>query len=243
MLDNLEEYTDPRVYEAEYGGYKDDFDLFLNLISKGNVLDLACGTGRLSIPLANKGFKVVALDTSSSMLALARSKSKDLPIQWVQGDIRDFHLNETFDLILMAGNAFQALLSEEDQLQMLMCVREHLKPSGLFIFNTRNPHDSDFKDINEFQFWHEFQDHKGKTVRVFGKQQANISEALVTYTTKRIWEDKETTSIIQLRFTHYAQLMKLLDAAGFETVEVYGDDQKSPFHKGSSSIIPVCRKR
>src|SRR5207244_10751479 len=54
----------PQVYEAEYGQYKGDFDLFLNLIDKGSVLDLGCGTGRLAIPLAQKGLEVVGLGAS-----------------------------------------------------------------------------------------------------------------------------------------------------------------------------------
>lgn len=186
MLNNLEEYIDPYLYDAEYGGYQGDFDLFLNLISEGNVLDLACGTGRLAIPMAQKGFNVVGLDASKPMLTLAREKSKKLPIKWIQGDIRNFQLNETFDLILMAGNAFQALLSEEDQIQMLNCVRKHLKPSGLFVFNTRNPQENDFRTENEFELWHDFQDQHGGDVQVYGKQQSDPSHPIVTYVTKRV---------------------------------------------------------
>lgn len=242
MLNNLEEYTDPYLYDAEYGGYQGDFDLFFNLISEGNVLDLACGTGRLAIPMAQKGFNVIGLDASESMLALAREKSKELLIEWIQGDIRDFQLNKTFDLILMAGNAFQALLSEEDQIQMLACVRKHLKPTGLFVFNTRNPRVNNFKDVNEFEFWHNFQDQHGDEVKVYGQQQSDPSHQSVTYTTKRIWRDKETLTQIRLRFTPYDQLMKLLERVEFGVNDVYGDDKKTPFHKESSSIITVCSR-
>lgn len=243
MLNNLEEYIDPYLYDAEYGRYEGDFDLFLNFIPRGNVLDLACGTGRLTIPLARKGVRVVGLDAFKPMLALAQEKSNELPIEWIQGDIRNFHLNETFDLILMVGNAFQALLSEEDQIQMLTSVRKHLKPSGLFVFNTRNPQDNDFKDLNEFEFWHDFRDQRGDDVKVYGRQQSGPSQQLVTYTTKRVWGDKETLTHICLRFTPYDQLMKLLERAGFEVRSVYGDNQKQPFHKDSVSIIPVCGQR
>ncbi|MBS0272311.1 MAG: class I SAM-dependent methyltransferase [Proteobacteria bacterium] len=240
MLNNLEEYIDPSLYDAEYGGYQGDSDLFLNLIHEGNVLDLACGTGRLTIPLAKKGLKVVGLDASEPMLTLAREKSKELPIEWTQGDIRDFYLDETFDLILMAGNAFQALLLDEDQLRMLNCVRKHLKPSGLFVFNTRNPQENDFKDVDKFEFWHTFQDQQGEAVEVYGKQQSDPSHQIVTYTTKRVWKDKETLTKIRLRFTPYEQLMDLLRKAGFKVCEVFGDDQKRPLYKDSPSIIPVC---
>lgn len=242
MLDNLGEYTDPLLYDAEYGKYQGDFDLFLNLIEIGSVLDLACGTGRLTIPLAKKGLKVVGLDASKPMLTLARSKSADVSIEWIQDDIRDFQLEKTFDLIILAGNAFQALLSESDQLQMLDCVRKHLKPSGLFVFNTRNPQGSDFKTTSEFEFWHGFKDQQDDDVQVYGKQKSDPSHQIVTYTTKRMWTDKETLTTIQLRFTPYDQLMQLLVQGGFEAKKVYGDDKKNSFHKGSSSMIVVCRR-
>ncbi len=242
MPDNLEEYLDPYVYEAEYGGYQGDFELFLNLVSKGSILDLACGTGRLAIPLAQKGSKVVGLDASAPMLALAREKSNELPIEWIQGDIRDFQLNETFDLILMAGNAFQALLSEEEQIQTLNCVRKHLKLSGLFVFNTRNPQGNDFKDVNEFEFWHGFRDQYGDDVKVYEKQKLNLLQQIATYTTKRVWKSKETLTHVRLRFTPYDQLMKLLKKTGFEVSVMYGDDQKRPFHQDSPSILLVCHQ-
>jgi 2-polyprenyl-3-methyl-5-hydroxy-6-metoxy-1,4-benzoquinol methylase len=241
MMTNLEEYADPLLYEAEYGAYQSDFDFFLNLLDRGSVLDLACGTGRLTIPLAQKGLKVMGLDAAENMLTLARNKSKELSIQWIQGDMRDFHLNKTFDLIIVAGNAFQALVSEEDQRGALECIKQHLKPSGLFAFNTRNPQKSDFKTTFEFEVWHSFQDGQGEIVKVYGKQESGSSRQIVTYITKRVWKDKETITSLQLRFTSYQQLMQLLDQTGFEVCEIFGDDQKNPFHQNSPSILPVCR--
>lgn len=78
------------------------------------------------------------------------------------------------------------------------------------MFNTRNPQDHDFKTPPEYEYWHSFQDFDGEDVQVFGKKQLDLSHQIVTYTTKRVWKDNQTTTRIQLRFTPYDQLMRLL---------------------------------
>jgi cyclopropane fatty-acyl-phospholipid synthase-like methyltransferase len=112
MLDNLEEYMEPDLYDAENDLFKDDFNVFVGLKHHGSALDLACGTGRLTIALAKSGLPCIGLDVSESMLERAREKSEGLDISYRQGDMRDFHLNQKFDLITMAGNAFQAHRSQ-----------------------------------------------------------------------------------------------------------------------------------
>jgi ubiquinone/menaquinone biosynthesis C-methylase UbiE len=65
----------------------------------GPVLEIACGTGRVSIPIARLGLAVTGLDIVPGMLARARSKSAGLPMRWVEGDARSFDLGERFRLI------------------------------------------------------------------------------------------------------------------------------------------------
>ena len=107
--DNLEEFADPANYDIE-----DSSDtgvaFYGNLAQEtgGPVLELACGTGRVSIPIARLGFAVTGLDIVPGMLARARAKSEGLDTRWLEGDARDFNLSETFRLIFLTGNAFQA---------------------------------------------------------------------------------------------------------------------------------------
>ena len=103
------------------------------------MLEIACGTGRVSIPIARLGFAVTGLDIVPGMLERARSKSAGLPTRWVEGDARDFDLGERFRLIFLTGNAFQAFLTRADQEALLGRVRAHLHDEGLFAFETRNP--------------------------------------------------------------------------------------------------------
>jgi SAM-dependent methyltransferase len=137
---NLEEFADPHTYDIEVNN--DTGVAFYAALAQetgGPVLEIACGTGRVSIPIARLGFAVTGLDIVPGMLELARSKSAGLPTRWVEGDARAFDLGEQFRLIFLTGNAFQAFLTRADQEALLERVRAHLHDEGLFAFETRNP--------------------------------------------------------------------------------------------------------
>jgi len=137
---SLEEFADPHNYDIEDNS--DAGIAFYTALAQetgGPVLEIACGTGRVSIPIARLGFTVTGLDIVPGMLELARSKSADLPARWVEGDARTFDLGAQFRLIFLTGNAFQAFLTRADQEALLERVRAHLHDEGLFAFETRNP--------------------------------------------------------------------------------------------------------
>ncbi len=104
------------------------------------VLDLAAGTGRVSIPLAIAGLSVTSLDRSPSMLAEMHRRMSSLPdevrrrITIIEGDMTEFSLRRRFALVILS-NSFAHLLTTERQLSMLRCVRRHLRPDGVFILD------------------------------------------------------------------------------------------------------------
>lgn len=241
MIDNLEEYINPALYDAENDSFKDDFNVFVGLKYYGSALDLACGTGRLTIALAKSGLSCIGIDASEPMLECARKKSEGLDASYRQGDMRDFQLNKKFDLITMAGNAFQALLTDEDQEKSLLCVKAHLNPDGIFAFNTRNPRPDDMLTTTDYEFWHDFTDPSGQLVKVYGKQAYKPLKDAVCYTTRRVWPGAETITGIELRFISLEVLKQRLEALGFEVLCLYGDFHKNPYSSTSESIILVCR--
>jgi len=241
MANNLAEYQTPEIYDAEYGSFKDDLHVFLGLKHQGSALDLACGTGRLTIALAKSGLSCVGLDASDPMLTRAKTKSEGLDISYTQRDMTNFQLNQTFDLITLAGNAFQALLSNEDQDNLFASVKAHLNSDGIFAFNTRNLRPDDKKISTDYVFWHDFIDPSGQLVKVFGKQVYNSSKNTVCYTTKRIWPDTEAITDIELRFTSLEDLEHKLRISDFEVINRYGDFHKDPFVNSSPNIILICR--
>jgi len=270
---NLEEFADPHTYDIEDN--TDTGIAFYTALAQetgGPVLELACGTGRVSIPIARLGFAVTGLDIVPAMVALARSKSAGLPTRWVEGDARAFELGEQFRLIYLTGNAFQAFLTRADQEALLERVRAHLHDEGLFAFETRNPrwanltradqealpkrvraHRRDqglfafLETHDEEQEWQTYTDISGREVRVSKTQAYDHVAQILHWTTYRRWREgeQEQTEItrIAVRYTFPQELAALLHYNGFTIIRQYGDWNMEPLTAASTSIIVVCRVR
>jgi SAM-dependent methyltransferase len=104
------------------------------------VLELGCGTGRVTLAIARAGVAVTGLDLSAGMLAVARRKGADAPaVRWLRGDMRAFDLGERFGLICIPHRTFQHLLTEAEQRATLACCRAHLRAGGRLALNVFNP--------------------------------------------------------------------------------------------------------
>ena len=274
MIDhnNLEEFSDPHRYDSE-----DNSEIgiaFYAVLAKetgGPVLELACGTGRVSIPIARLGFAVTGLDIVPGMLERARSKSTGLPARWVEADARAFDLGEQFRLIFLTGNAFQAFLTRADQESLLDRVRAHLHPEGLFGFETRNPRwatrtptDREspergranlqreglfalLETRDDEQAGQSYTNTDGYLVRVSRTQVYDHVAQILHWTTYRRWREgnQEQTRVtrIAVRFTFPQELAALLFHNGFTIIRQYGDWNLEPLTAASTSIISVCRPR
>jgi 2-polyprenyl-3-methyl-5-hydroxy-6-metoxy-1,4-benzoquinol methylase len=130
--DPLEEFRDPQTYDLVDEGYYDDYPLIEQWARTlgGPLLDLACGTGRMALRMAELGYQVTGVDIMPEMIAWARQKAakQALSIEWVVADARTFHLGKQFPFIYMLENVFQFFLTREDQEAMLARVRERCHP-------------------------------------------------------------------------------------------------------------------
>jgi SAM-dependent methyltransferase len=113
--------------------------------SGGPVLELGCGTGRVLIPTARAGIEITGLDASSGMLAVCRRNLAAEPpevrsrVNLVEAAMTSFDLGRTFRLVTIPFRPFQHLVTVEDQLSCLACVRRHLSPDGRLVFDLFNP--------------------------------------------------------------------------------------------------------
>ena len=118
------------LYDLEYvHDYDVPFWLSLAQREGGPVIEWGAGTGRIAIPLAEKGFDVTAVEVSEGMVG--RGRIKAAPLEWVCGDMRSAKLNRKYRLAVCAFNSFLCLTSLEDALAFLGNAREHLEPGGL----------------------------------------------------------------------------------------------------------------
>jgi SAM-dependent methyltransferase len=260
---NLEEFADPDNYDIEDSS--DTGVAFYTALAHetgGPVLEIACGTGRVSIPIARAGFAVTGLDIVPGMLARARAKSAGLSTRWVEGDARTFDLGEQFRLIFITGNAFQAFLTRPDQEALLERVRAHLHAGGLFAFETRNPRWAARTNLQqqpageglfafletraEEEYLNTYTDKAGHSVRVSNTQAYDHVAQILHWTTYRRWleddEEQTRTTRIAVRYTFPQELAALLHYNGFSLLRQYGDWNLEPLSASSPSILAVCRK-
>lgn len=253
--DNLEEFQDPVNYDLEeLPGSEARIAMIREAVCSqgGSTLELACGTGLVTLPLAQAGQRTAGVDLSRPMLDHARAKALALGLagrtQWHLADARHVRLPGRFASAVLTGNAFQAFLTPGDQHALLATVHAHLEPDGLFVFETRNPSGHPLHDIAEWEPWFEYTSAEGCRVAVGGTQRWEARARVLHWTTERRWTGADGTpqrrrTRIACRFTPPDELRALLEAAGFSIERQFGEWDGSPLGERSSEIITVARRR
>ena len=138
-------YKDPQRYDLFEGEFAigDFLNFYVRQIEKYGepVLELACGSGRLTIPLTEKVFNIKVLDISDEMLELAKEKARrrNVKLDLVKGDMTDFDLGEKFRLIFIPAQSLTHLYEISQLEKCFACVKRHLAESGRFLIELFNP--------------------------------------------------------------------------------------------------------
>ncbi|WP_026908434.1 class I SAM-dependent DNA methyltransferase [Paucisalibacillus globulus] len=243
---NLEEYENPILYDFENDGYTEDVAFLLKCAKKekGVIIDLACGTGRATIPLAEKGLNLIGVDIHAGMLEQAKKKSSNLAIHWVEQDCTKLTLNSNSKLMYMVGNSFQHFLTNQEQDQLLTSIYNHLDADGIFIFNTRFPSKEELLQPAEEEFWKSYTDpSSGQHVDVYTISEYDSLKQVQHYTTiRRAQNETESSTGISLRYVFPQEIQRLAEANGFRILNMFSDWKEAPITGESMEMICVFQK-
>jgi len=241
------------IYEGNiYDGLNTEIDdlafysRWLNKRKNGNILELCCGTGRLTIPLAQEGFNIVGVDNSTSMLKQAKEKADELktPIRFIESDIRSLDLSEVYDLIFIPFNSIHHLYTNQDFFDVLIGVKKHLKENGYFLFDCFNPNihyivhsENHEKTIAEYSTQDGRQVAIKQTMRYENDTQINRIK----------WHyfiNGEFNSIqnMDMRMFFPKELDAYLSMHGFKIMHKFGGFNEEVFENKSDKQILVCKK-
>lgn len=145
MYDNLAAIYDRFMLEdVDYKRYASwiQNNLNKNGIEKGEILEVGCGTGSMTLALYQLGHKMTGLDLSGEMLTEADSKAFETGanIRWIQGDIVEMTFPAKFDAVVSTMDTFNYILEEEELIQAMEHVWDALKPGGIFLFDVNTPY-------------------------------------------------------------------------------------------------------
>lgn len=251
IQDGSEVYWDGLHYDAFNLPYQDDFKFYLAEARKarGPVLELACGTGRLTIPLKKGGADITGLDLALPMLERARYKAlaAGLKINFLRGDARRFRLRRKFKLIFMAFNSMQHFGRREDLEGLFASVARALAPGGRFIFDVFSPDPRYLtRDPEELLPLAYYPDPAGGG-KVLVNEQYSYDKALqvsrITWHYRREADGRTVKKRLNLRCFFPEELLALVHYNGFRVVHRYGGFRRAPFGPGSRSQVLILKKR
>jgi SAM-dependent methyltransferase len=219
------------------------------------ILELGCGTGRITMALAEAGKRITGLDLSERMLERAVQKRATLRVEarervhLIQGDMTQFDLGEKFRLIIIPFRPFQHLLEVSQQIACLDCVRKHLAPGGRLILDVFQ---TDAERMHDPIHQREIPVTEYKTT---DGRQVRISERVAAFHRAEQRNDVEMIFSVEhpdgrkerlvfawpLRYFFRYEIAHLLARCGFRVRALYGNFNRSPLVDTSPEMIYVAQ--
>lgn len=210
-----------------------------------SILELCCGTGRITLPLAKDGYHICGVDYTSSMLEQAKIKASEagLEVKFIEADIRTLDLQETYDLIFIPFNSIHHLYKNEDLFKALNVVKNHLKQGGLFLFDCYNPN---------IQFIVEGEKEEKEIAKYTTKDRRDVSiKQIMRYESEtqinRIeWHyfingKFDSIQNLDMRMFFPQELDTYLEWNGFKIINKFGSFEEEAFNDNSNKQIFVCQ--
>jgi SAM-dependent methyltransferase len=224
-----------RLYDPWSHSVTEDIDFYVEEArrSRGPVVELACGTGRIAVPVARAGIRVIGVDGSAAMLEVARERAAAAGVGGLVdlrlGDLRHPPVDERVPLVLVPFRSLLHMTTEHDRERALEAARELLLPGGKLVFDVFAPSAEDIEATHGR--WLE------REPGIFERADWDEGERTLTLSVRR----GEEASTMVLAWLAPIEWRRLLDRAGFEVEAHYGWFDRRPY-AGEEDFVFVARR-
>jgi SAM-dependent methyltransferase len=227
-----------------------DYKAWLELSKKfgGKVLELGCGSGRITSELFKNGIDISGLDMSPTLIKMMKDKHPSFPKEKILlGDMLEYNFPESYDFVFYSYSTFQYLLSLEDQMKALKHIRNHLNPLGYIAFDIC-PYTCDLPlKQSKTMLYKRHNRELGKDISMFTSHQVERISQITTWNDSYVLEDKKGNRevlhhTLSLKGVRADFLELLLIHCGYELVAAYGDFALNEVSPASDNIIYVARR-
>ena len=224
-----------RLYDPWSLSVVEDIDFYVEeaLASGGPVVELACGTGRIAVPVAQAGIAVIGVDASAGMLEVARERGAavgvDARLDLRLGDLREPPVSERVPLVLIPFRSLLHMTTEADRERALAAAHELLEPDGRLVFDVFAPGAEDMDETHGR--WLE------REPGIFERADWDAAERTLTLSVRR----GEEASTMLLAWLSPLEWRRLLERAGFEVEEQYGWFDRRPY-TDEEDVVFVARR-
>ena len=211
----------------------------LALPPEGRILDLACGYGRIAVPLARRGFQVTGLDLSAPLLAVARERAAQagVTVEWHHADMRDIpsEWSGQFDAVISIWNSFGYFADDHENQRVLASAAQALKPGGRLLIDVSN------RDRVVSTYRARDWDERDGLVLL---QERSFDPVRGLNRTDLIWHEEGQRRQVRFAVRLYTptELTRMVAAAGLRPVAYCGDWTGAELTRESRHIILIAEK-
>jgi SAM-dependent methyltransferase len=245
-----------RFFDAEYAEYEDDLPVLLALAQRTQapLLELGCGTGRVLAPLAEAGFEIHGIDSSPAMLEIARRKVEAAGagrrVRLIQGDFAKGLEKGRYRFAFALMNTFLHLQDQAGQLAALDAWHDALGPGGLLLIDIFSPDVAELAALNGRLEWDRTWTDPATGSQVMKLLARTVDPAEQLMQVSHIYDEiaadgtvRRSVASFELRYLWRFEAELLLEKAGFEVEELYGDWEMGDYDSSSDRMILIAKKK